>query len=354
VIATSPSVVRVRTGPDLAEKGTFSLFAPENQNVPFPLTRHPAWLSICARGLGQIPYLLTAEDGGAARGFLPLAYLNTRLFGRFLVSLPYVNYGGVSANDPATAALLIDRAVALADELNVRFLELRHTAPVAHPKLIERPGGKVHMRLALPPTTEGLWKSLKDKARNLVRKGQKQELTLAWGAAELLPEFYAIFSENMRDLGTPTYGRHLFAAILDHFPGAAELCVVRTGAEPVAAALLLHGRGVTEVPSASSLRRFNHTSANMLMYWHLLERAVQRGQTCFDFGRSSPESPTFRFKKQWGAEPEPATWQYYVRKGSITEMRPDNPKYQRLIRAWQRLPLWLSRLLGPAIVRGIP
>ncbi|HEX5273601.1 MAG TPA: FemAB family XrtA/PEP-CTERM system-associated protein [Gemmataceae bacterium] len=319
-----------------------------------PLSREPAWLSVCARGLGHTPYLLTAEEGGDVRGHLPLASLNTFLFGRFLVSMPYLNYGGVSADDPAAATLLIDRAIALADELGVRFLELRHTTPVAHPKLTERPGAKVHMRLALPPTPEPLWKSLKDKVRNLVRKGQKQELAVAWGAHDLLPDFYAVFSENMRDLGTPAYGRALFAAILDEFPGRAELCVVRADKEPVAGALLLHGRGVTEVPSASALRRYNHTSANMLMYWHLLERAVLRGQTCFDFGRSSPDSPTFRFKKQWGAEPEPATWQYYVRKGSTSEMRPDNPKYRRMIRAWQRLPLWVSRLLGPAVVRGIP
>lgn len=352
-VIVAPSLeVRVGTG---AETGTRLFSAVEKSCVPFcSLSRDPAWLSVCARGLGHVPYLLEAHEGGTTRGFLPLAYVKSLLFGRFLVSMPYLNYGGVIADGPATAALLIDRAVALADELRVRFLELRHTAPFAHLKLTERPGAKVHMRLALPTTPEGLWKSLKDKVRNLVRKGQRQELTVAWGAADVLPEFHAVFSENMRDLGTPAHGRRFFAAVLDEFPGRAELCVVRAGREPVAGALLLHGRGVTEVPSASSLRRFHHTSANMLMYWHLLERAVRRGQACFDFGRSSPDGPTFHFKKQWGARPEPATWQYYVRKGSASEMRPDNPKYRRMIRAWQRLPLWLARLLGPVIVRGIP
>jgi hypothetical protein len=92
----------------------------------------------------------------------------------------------------------------------------------------------------------------------------------------------------------------------------------------------------------------------MLLYWQLLERTVERQQDVFDFGRSSPESPTFRFKKQWGAKPEPATWQYYLRSGDMVEMRPTNPKYRRLIRIWQWLPVSLTRLLGPLIVRGIP
>ena len=92
----------------------------------------------------------------------------------------------------------------------------------------------------------------------------------------------------------------------------------------------------------------------MLLYWTMLERSIARGQTEFDFGRSSPDSPTFRFKKQWGAEPHQAVWNHYVRKGHATDMRPTNPKYGRAVRIWQKLPLSLTRLMGPFIVRGIP
>jgi FemAB-related protein (PEP-CTERM system-associated) len=146
----------------------------------------------------------------------------------------------------------------------------------------------------------------------------------------------------------------LFSEILTTFPGDAELCVVSDKDRPVAAALLLHGRGVTEVPTASSLKEYNPASVNMLMYWHLLQRAVERGQRIFDFGRSTVDGNTYRFKKQWGATPDPAVWQYHVNRGEVGEMRPDNPRFQRAIKIWQRLPLTVTRLLGPRIVRGIP
>jgi FemAB-related protein (PEP-CTERM system-associated) len=158
----------------------------------------------------------------------------------------------------------------------------------------------------------------------------------------------------MRDLGTPVYGRGLFAAVLDAFPGEAELCLVRDGDKPVAAALLLHGRGVTEVPTAGALREYNPACVNMLMYHRLLARSVGRGQRSFDFGRSTADSSTYRFKKQWGAVPHPAVWQYHVKDGAATDMRPDNPRFERAIRLWQRLPVGLTRVLGPVIVRGIP
>jgi FemAB-related protein (PEP-CTERM system-associated) len=294
-------------------------------------------------------------EGGKTVGLLPLAYVHSLLFGRFLVSLPYLNFGGVIADDEPTARLLIDRAVALAGQLRVRFLELRHATSFDHPALSLRPGTpKVHMRLPLPETIAKLWDGLSPKVRNQVRKAQKSGLTVAWGGEEVLREFYDVFSENMRDLGTPVFGKHLFSMIIRRFHGRAEFCVIRAGTKPVAAALLVHGWSISEVPSASSLRSYNPTCANMLLYWHLLERTLSRGQAIFDFGRSSLGGTHFKFKEQWGARPHSAEWQFHVRVGSASDVRPDNPRFQRFIRAWQRLPVSVSRWLGPPIVRGIP
>lgn len=321
---------------------------------PTPLSRHPRWLLVLEQGLRQQPYLLEARDGERVTGWLPLAFVHSLLFGRYLVSLPYLNSNGVVAEDVATRRLLIDSAVRLADDLQVRHLELRHERAVEHPALTGRLTSKVHMRLPLPDFPGPLWEGFPAKVRNQVRKGEKNGFRVAWGGLELLDAFYDVFSRNMRDLGTPVYGQRLFASILRHFPSESELCVLRAEKTPVAAALLVHGRGVTEVLSASSLRAYNATCVNMLMYWKLLERAIERGQAVFDFGRSTVDCNTYRFKKQWGAVPAPAMWQYYSRAGEAGDLRPDNPRYQRLIRLWQRLPVRLTRWLGPPIVRGIP
>jgi FemAB-related protein (PEP-CTERM system-associated) len=345
--------VRIHTRKDL-DAGIPSWESFVLRQSPIPLSYHPRWLGVLSRGLCQTPYCLEAYAGDTTLGMLPVMFVRSMLFGRFLTGLPYLNYGGVMAEDPVVERHLIDRAVALADELDVRFLELRHERASEHSRLVTRAGRKVHMRLNLPATPGQLWDQLSAKVRNQVRKGTKSELSATWGGSERLDEFYDVFSRNMRDLGTPVYGRRLFREITRQFPDRTEFCIVRAGTAPIAAALLLHGWGITEVPSASSLRQYNHTSANMLLYWKLLERAIERGQSVFDFGRSSPESNTYRFKKQWGATPFPAEWQHYVRQGSASDMRPDNPRYERLIRIWQRLPVPITRWIGPMIVRGIP
>ena len=345
--------VQLYAGPDLAA-GMQRLRAYACRGESVPLTRDPGWLTVLADAFGHTPYALEAIEDGRTVGYLPLAFVRSLLFGRHLVSLPYLNSNGVQADHEAAARSLVDRAVELADRLGVRRLELRHETPCDHPALGGKLLSKVHMRMPLPATTEALSKAVGAKVRNQVRKAEKAGLTVEWGGAELVPGFYQVFARNMRDLGTPVYGRGLANAILRHFPTDAEVCLVRQNRTTIAAGLLLHGAGVSEVPSASSLREYNATCANMLLYWHLLDRAVRRGQRVFDFGRSTLDGSTYRFKKQWGAQPEQAVWQYYLRTGTLADLRPDNPKYQRLIRVWQRLPVPVTKWIGPRIARGIP
>ena len=320
----------------------------------------PAWLSVLRDAMGHKTMALLSRDAsGALVGYLPLALVTSRLFGRFLVSLPYLNRAGIVANDPAVRRELLAQACGLADKFKVQYLELRHhQSTLDDDKIMYNRDEKQRMVLTLPDEADSLWSGYSAKVRNQVRKGDKAGLAIRFGGHELLEAFYSVFSTNMRDLGTPVYPRGLFGKVLQAFDNHAELAVAEHEGRAVAGALLIHSRlgdvRETQVPSASSLRDAKHTNANMWMYHELLKRAVERGSTTFDFGRSSPDSGTYRFKKQWGAGPEPTTWQYYVRYGDVGAVRPDNPKYQRRIAAWRKLPVWVTRLVGPTIVRGIP
>ncbi len=330
--------------------------------------RLPAWNGILAEAFTQKCYTVTAEVSGRPAGVLPLVFMKSLLFGRFLIALPYLNVGGPLVAETLCEdfsefqnfqaevdSRLVDEAVRLADALDVRYLELRNEREIAHPALNFKRTSKVLMRLELPAEEETLWQRLSPKVRNQVRKGQRAEHEIRWGGEELVPQFYELFAHTMRDVGTPVYSRRLFERITAELGSAAEICVISDAEKrDVAAALLLHGRELTEVPSAAALRSSHANCANMFMYWELLARSIRREQRIFDFGRSSEGCNTWRFKKQWGAQPVPSVWQYYVRRGSMDDLRPDNTGYGLAIRVWKRLPVWLTKCLGPRIVRGIP
>lgn len=237
----------------------------------------PRWLDVLEQGLGHQTLALVARDAAPQtssavsaplatplRGYLPLALVRSRLFGRFLVSLPYLNRAGIVAVDEAARRELLEAAVALADRHGVHYLELRHhTRVLTAPSITHNRDDKALMLLDLPGDADALWKHLNAKVRNLVRKGDKAGLSIQWTGLDGLDDFYDVFSVNMRDLGTPVYPRRLFRSILMLFPGEAELAIVRWQGRPVAGALVIHSPDGTQVPSASSLRAFNHTSANM-------------------------------------------------------------------------------------------
>lgn len=314
----------------------------------------PVWLDIIHRAFGHETCYLTAESEGAICGVAPLVFFSSRLFGRFTVSMPFVNYGGVLADHDVAARALLARAIEETRRTGGRHLELRHCDDQMFRDLAPR-RHKVAMELALAPTADEQWKVLDRKLRNQVRKAEKSDLVAEQGGAELLPAFYEVFARNMRDLGTPVYGVRFFREVLSALPDCSRVLCVRHKGQPVAASIV-HWRGPrVEVPWASALREFNPLCPNVLLYWSMIQLAIGRGCATFDFGRSTPDEGTYQFKKQWGAVPRQLVWEYWTAPGqSMPDMSPANPRFDLAVRVWQRLPVPVATALGPHIVRNIP
>jgi FemAB-related protein (PEP-CTERM system-associated) len=311
------------------------------------------WLAVIHRAFGHETRYLVAESAGAITGVLPLVFFSSRIFGRFTVSIPFFNYGGVLADSDAAARALLERALEDTRRARGTHLELRHRGEQMFPELAAR-RHKVAMELTLEPTAELQWQALDRKLRNQIRKAEKSGLTTQDGGFELVEAFYAVFAHNMRDLGTPVYGVRFFEEVLTTFPSA-RVFLIRCAGRPVAASIV-HGHGATiETPWASSLREYNPFCANVLLYWRMLQFAIERGFHTFDFGRSTPGDGPFHFKRQWGAQPRQLVWEYWTADGhSLPDLNPANAKYRLAIKAWQRLPLSVATALGPPIVRNIP
>lgn len=312
-----------------------------------------AWRQVFERAFGHECLYLVAREHGRIAGILPLVEIRSWIFGRTLTSLPFVNFGGVLSASDAVAKALADEAGRLARDRSCRHVELRHIAR----RFADLPckQHKVTMRLALEGGPQAMWDRIDRKARNQVRKAQKSDLSVVRGGVELLPEFYRVFARNMRDLGTPVYSKSLFEQVLAAFPDRARLIVVRLKDAPIAAGFTYRTRGMIEIPWASSIRDFNNLCPNHLLYWHAIETAAAEGLEVFDFGRSTPDEGTFKFKEQWGAAPLALHWEYWLPAGdALPDQSPKNPKFQLLIESWKRMPLWMANFAGPRIVRGIP
>lgn len=310
------------------------------------------WRRLIAERLGQRDCSLLARTAaGQIAGVLPLVRLSSRLFGDFAVSMPYFNYGGPLADHAALERDLLAQAGQQAQRLGLQHVEIRSLAAAN-----DWPGRshKLSMIRRLPASMTALEQELGAKLRAQIRRAEREGPQVRIGREELLHDFYQVFARNMRDLGTPVYSRSFFAGALAAWPDSRLICVSLAG-RPVGCGFLLGYRETLEIPWASTLRDYNALGINMLMYARVLQWAIEHDYRYFDFGRSSPDSGTYRFKKQWGAEPLAHHWQYWLPEGErLPELNPDNPKYRLLISVWQRLPVALTRLIGPPIVRNLP
>ncbi|MEN8205333.1 MAG: FemAB family XrtA/PEP-CTERM system-associated protein [Pseudomonadota bacterium] len=311
------------------------------------------WKELIGKTFGHAGFYFAARNSDEKIiGILPLIRLDSRLFGDFMVSMPYFNYGGAVADHPLIEQQLMQAAADHAADLGVSHIEYRDDIPRdGLPARTE----KVNMILSLPGTHDALWQTFTPKLRAQIRRPQREKPLVLQGGEEYLNDFYAVFTRNMRDLGTPVYSKVFFRNILNSFPGACRIMLIRLDNRAVAAGFLIGHRDRLEIPWASTIRGVNHLSINMLLYWEVLKYAIDRQFRQFDFGRSSKDAGTYRFKQQWGARPGQLYWHYWQKEGGeLPAINPDNPRYALAIKVWKQLPLFITNGLGPLIVRNLP
>ena len=312
------------------------------------------WGRIIEKTFGHKYYFLFSENNdGSIDGILPLVHMKSWSFGNFMVSMPFFNYGGVCSYDESTQNLLINEAIRMAEDLKVHHIEFRQEKSLNNGFPVKT--SKVSMRLDLRGSHEEQWKSFPSKLRSQIKVPMREGMIARMGRFEELDGFYDVFSHNMRCLGTPVYPIIFFRNILEQFPVSSWICSVYLGNTPLASGFLVGFKNRLEIPWASSIRKYNRLSPNMLLYWSCLKFACEKGFAVFDFGRSTQGESTYKFKEQWGAKPTPLIWNYWIREGGkVPDITPGNVKYQLAIGVWKKLPVPVTQILGPRIIKNIP
>lgn len=309
------------------------------------------WLRTVAEVLGHeaLPLAARVPDGTVV-GLLPLVRVRTVLFGHYLVSMPFVNYGGPVGSPEATRALAM-RAVELAREGGAKLLELR--SAVELPLDLPASHRKITVVLDLPAESEQLWKTLPAKVRSQIRRPQKDGVVVRSGLDQLAA-FYRVFAEHMRDLGTPVLPRRWFETLAGEFADSMSCAVAWLGETPVAGGVGFRWGSEFEMTWASALTRYQRSAPNMLLYWHCMTEAIEAGCRIFNFGRCTPGGGTHRFKRQWGGRDVQLWWYQDSPHGVAATPTPNRGALALGPKLWRYLPVSVATMLGPRIVRGIP
>ncbi|WP_443134934.1 FemAB family XrtA/PEP-CTERM system-associated protein [Halorhodospira sp. M38] len=309
------------------------------------------WARVLNQVFGHEPHYLLAERDGRVEGVLPLARVRSRLFGDALISTPFCVYGGLVAENEATVAALDQAACEHAEALGVDHLEYRHTRR-RFPARPARTDLYATFRRPIAPDAESNLLAIPRKQRRMVRQGIKSGLRSDWDADA--SRFYPIYAGSVHRLGTPVFPRRYFRILKEVFGEDCRILTASKGREPLASVLAFYFRDEVLPYYGGGLPEARKAAAYDFLYWELMRRGCEAGAQIFDFGRSKQGTGAFSFKRNWGFEPEPLAYEYHLVRGSgIPDHNPLNPRYQRAIRWWRRLPLPVANLLGPLVIRSL-
>jgi serine/alanine adding enzyme len=324
--------------------------------------RHPdasiyhgtAWQRVIEQAFSKKVYRLVAvTTAGDIRGVLPLVRLNGWFLPDMLVSMPYCSFGGELADNADVAVALLNRARELREMLACDVVEIRSPGLTNSPNSWRRRNDKVQMVLELPASVEALGKLVGSKRRSQIKRSLRENPEVLVGGAELIPNFFCVFARKMRDLGTPVYPRRFFEIVAMNLNTQFRVLVLSIETQPVAAAFLLRHGDSLEIPWAASDSRYNRSAVNMLLYWEALRYAIENGCVEFDFGRCTRDGPTYKFKRQWGAEARELSWRVNSENGGGRTSSLGGSALL-LSNAWKRLPLSTANWLGPHIAPNLP
>lgn len=310
-----------------------------------------AWRDAVARAFGHRDRSLLARRGGAVEGLLPLIELKSRLFGHAFVATAFAVGGGVLAADAGAAGPLLAEAVRAAEQAGAGYVELRDVAEVPEGWVAR---GDLYAGFArdMAAEEEECLRQIPRKQRAVVRKAIERGMAVT--VDRDVETFFRLYARTVHDHGTPVFPKRWFAALLDGFGADADILTVREGGRAVASVLsLYHGDRVLPYYTGS-LPEARDLGANDYMYWRLMRHAVARGARVFDFGRSKVDTGPYSFKKNWGFSPRPITHAFrLVRARALPNLNPTNPKFQLMIKVWQRLPLPVANLISPFVSRNL-
>jgi len=308
------------------------------------------WKQVIEEAFGHRCCYLFAESGGEIRGVLPLAHINSRLFGNALISLPFCVYGGVASEDTVVIARLEAAACKLAEELKVDYLELRNRE-ARHP---DWPTKQLYVtfRKTMEADEEANMLAIPRKQRAMVRKGIKAGLR---GQPDpSINNFYSAYSQSVHSLGTPVFSRRYFECLQQVFADKCDILTVTHEGKLVSSVMSFYFRDEVLPYYGGGTPIARRLKGNDFMYWELMRNSCERGLKVFDYGRSKQGTGSFSFKKNWGFEPTPLYYEYYLVKAKqMPDVSPMNPKYRFFINAWKRLPLSVTQLVGPLIARNL-
>ena len=325
-----------------------------------PAYAHWGWGDAVA-SYGHDRWHLVARDRetGAIAGALPLQYVNSRLFGSQLLSPAFAERGSITLADDGSAdakRLLLAQAKQMAETRDVDVVSLRGSRVDGTDDFVEKED-YVTFQVSVDRDPDAVRSDVKESRRRQIEQAaENPSLRFRVGdSLEDLREYYRLYLESMRGHGSPPHSFEFFRTLWDRlYPdGNFRLSLITRNGSLI--------NGMIDLSLGSTVYQwgvitdYEHRDLNggSLLLWKSLQWAAENGYDTYEFGRTREGSGVYMFKKSFGGSKVWYRDLHYFPDDETELPDPDDDKYERAREIWQRLPLPVTRVVGPQIRKRI-
>lgn len=334
---------------------------PDQQQLEVFLAAHehlifhtPAFHQFISKAFGVPVFCLAAlDDQKEIKAILPVVDISSLLLGKKVISMGYLEYGGF-AGDPAYVPEILEHLTAKYGS-SYSFLEIRggitSFSEQLEKLLVKQP---LYKRFILPlRSSEEVWQGIQKSKRKAIKKALK-DVEVKDIPAEELNSFYGLYCRNMKEFGSPPYSRDYFKIFYDKivFPGLGKIVGAYHQGRLVAALLGFCYQDKVHILIAVSDPRFQEFRSNDAVHWHLIDWACRQGYRVFDFGRVREHSGQYEYKAKWGGTVQELP-SYFLLWQKKEVPLVDPTQHQFLVNVWRKLPLGVTKVLGPRLRKGL-
>ena len=318
------------------------------------ICHHPAWGTILRRTFGLDSALIVHRSDGRIDGGVPLVIIDQMITGKAMISMPYLNYGGLLGRTETVKADIIRACREILAASRADYMEFRHVGRGIGSLADQTRENRVTFRMDVGRPAEEILSGLRRQTRTRIRKTERTGLESYYGP-ERLDHFYGLFTAAMREHGTPVMPRSFFKNVVEHLKDHARFMIAYKDKRPVGGKLVLIFKDRATMVWGCYPHRYRDYLANYFLTWELIKKLANSSVKWLDFGRSPQKGGGFIYKSNWQPDFIPVYIDYLASDpGKIPLLKPENPRFRLAIQTWKRLPLWVTRLVGPRLARYFP
>ncbi len=318
------------------------------------ICHHPAWGKILVETFNIDSVLVVHRGDGRIDGGVPLAIFDQMFTGKAMISMPYLNYGGLLGGSDAVRGDIVGACREILASSGAKYMEFRHVGRSIGRLANQTKEHRVTFRMDVGRPADEILRGLRRQTRTRIRKIERSGMTSYYGQ-DRLDHFYKLFSVAMREHGTPVMPQRFFESVLEHLADHAKFMIAYKDNRPVGGKLVLMFKDRVTMVWGCYPHRYRDYLANYFLTWELIKKLADSPIRWLDFGRSPRKGGGFTYKSNWQPEFTPLYNDYLLSdQNEIPLLKPENPKFRLAINTWKRLPVWVTRQIGPRLAKYFP